>query len=425
MDKSPAYAGQVPLDTLQFNQPQRNMEFALGFALKATFGTTTLVDGLACTPTSPASLSVNVGPGAMIFNTTVDTLVSGFASLPVDNTTPLVKIGINSALTILGPFTAPVTAGQSQNYLIQASFSETDGSPVPLPYYNPALPSVPFSGPNNTGAAQNTIRSQTVTLQVKAGVAATTGSQTTPAADAGNTGLWVVTLANGNTTITSGNITQVGAAPFIPAKLGPGMNPGFSNMRPFNASGSWLCPSGITKAKRRVWGAGGGGGGALNTGCAAIGGSAGGYHEDIITVVPGTTYTVTVGAAGTAGASLGGNGGTGGSSSFNGVGATGGGGGGGASAGIQTVGTGAVGVGSGGSSTALNLSGLPGTVGIVTGNVSLLMGGGGGPAPFFSALTGAVQGGGPAGSQPGAGGGGASAAAAGGAGAAGLVIVEW
>jgi hypothetical protein len=44
-------------------------------------------------------------------------------------------------------------------------------------------------------------------LQVKAGIAATTGTQTTPAADAGWTGLFVVTVANDATTITSGSAT--------------------------------------------------------------------------------------------------------------------------------------------------------------------------------------------------------------------------
>jgi len=58
-----------------------------------------------------------------------------------------------------------------------------------------------------------------VTLQAKAGVAATTGSQTTPAADSGYTGLYVVTVANGQTQITAGNISQVAGAPIMPSSL--------------------------------------------------------------------------------------------------------------------------------------------------------------------------------------------------------------
>ncbi|MCP3025217.1 hypothetical protein [Cupriavidus basilensis] len=53
----------------------------------------------------------------------------------------------------------------------------------------------------------------------KAGVSATTGAQVTPAPDAGYTGLWVVTVANGQTTITSANIAQATNAPILPADL--------------------------------------------------------------------------------------------------------------------------------------------------------------------------------------------------------------
>jgi hypothetical protein len=194
-------------------------------------------------------------------------------------------------------------------------------------------------------------------------------------------------------------------------------------MQVFAASGTFTVPAGVTRIKVRVWGGGGGGGGALNNLCAAIGGSAGGYAEGTFSVTPGATYTVTIGGGGPAGATLGGNGSAGGTTGFGPLlSATGGGGGSGASSGVQTVGTGSLGTGTGG---ALNLTGLPGEVGFITGNTSLLMGGGGGASPFFAVLTGSVDGAGPSAANPGCGGGGASAAAAGGAGAAGLAIVEW
>lgn len=304
MDKLPVYPGSIPLDT-NILQPQRNLEIALGFVLRAVFGTSTVVDGLNCTATGPASLSVVVAPGSIIFNTTVDTLVSGFGSLPVDNTNAIVKIGINLAASTIGPMTAPGTPGQSQNYLIQGSFSEVDGTPVVLPYYNAANPSVPYSGPSNTGAAQNTLRSQTVNLQLKAGAPATTGSQTTPAPDAGNVGLWVITIANGQTTITAGNIVKYPTSPFIPAKLGVGSLFGFSNSLSFSNSGTFTVPNGVTTIKVRAWGGGGGGGGSSAAGAAASGGGAGGYTEGIYTVIPGTVLTVTIGAGGAGGSGSG------------------------------------------------------------------------------------------------------------------------
>jgi hypothetical protein len=46
-------------------------------------------------------------------------------------------------------------------------------------------------------------------------VAATTGTQVAPAPDAGYTGLYAVTVANGQTTITSGSIAQLATAPFF------------------------------------------------------------------------------------------------------------------------------------------------------------------------------------------------------------------
>lgn len=403
-------------------QPQRNAEIAIGFALRAAFGTNTLVDGLACTPTSPASLSVNVGSGAMIVNTTIDTLVSGFGSLPLDNTTPLVKIGINTATTVLGPFAAPGTAGQSQNYLIEASFSETDGTPAVLPYFDSALPSVPYSGPNNTGAAQNTKRAQTVTLQIKAGVAATTGSQTTPAADVGNTGLWVVTLANGNTTIGSGNITQVASAPFIPSKLGPGMNPGFSNIQAFTTPGAFTftVPSGVTKIRVKGWGGGGGGGG-VNGVAQSSGGSAGGYFEKILTVTPGQLISGNIGTAGPGGNGTPTNGTAGGTTTFGALSATGGGFGFASGGGAQST-TSPAGTGSGGD---VNLNGLTGSGGNANTN-----GGAGGGSPFGiqGAPSGSVGGTGAPGQTPGAGGAGTASTSggqAGGAGGGGMVIVEW
>ncbi|MHA0110713.1 hypothetical protein ACXYUI_26650, partial [Klebsiella pneumoniae] len=56
-------------------------------------------------------------------------------------------------------------------------------------------------------------------LSAKAGISATTGSQVTPSPDSGYVGIAVVTVANGQTTITSGNITAYTSAPSINSTL--------------------------------------------------------------------------------------------------------------------------------------------------------------------------------------------------------------
>jgi hypothetical protein len=91
---------------------------------------------------------------------------------------------------------------------------------------------------------------------------------------------------------------------------------------------SWTAPCGVTSATIKVWGGGGGGGvGGSNNGEAAGGGGGGGYSTITVAVVPGTTYTGTVGTGGSGGTSTVGaasNGSTGGTSTMFGISATGG-----------------------------------------------------------------------------------------------------
>ncbi|GAN79833.1 hypothetical protein [Acidocella aminolytica] len=205
MDRVIVYPSAIPLDT-DILQPQRNEMVSLGWLLQSVMGTETGAVGLTCTPTNPASLTVNIGPGAIWAKSEVD--ANSFGSLAADSS-PLMKMGI-AAEAAGTDFTlaAPGTAGQSINYLIEASFEEADTDPVVLPYVNAANPSQPFSGPNNSGAAQNKVRAQKVALQLKAGAAATAGTQVTPAVDVGWIGLYVVTVNYGQSAITSTSIAQ-------------------------------------------------------------------------------------------------------------------------------------------------------------------------------------------------------------------------
>lgn len=75
----------------------------------------------------------------------------------------------------------------------------------------------------------------------------------------------------------------------------------------FTASGSWTAPAGVFSVNILAVGGGGGGGGATNTTTEQTvggGGGGGGVYDGLIPVVPGTTYTVTIGTGG-AGASAG------------------------------------------------------------------------------------------------------------------------
>lgn len=420
MDRRIVYPGAIPLDLDQL-QPQVNAMIGIGALIRATLGTSTLADGFAITQSTVPDMNVNLAPGSLASLQSVD--ASAFGSV-ASNAAPLMKMGIKTGSTVLA-CAAPVTVGHSINYLIQATFSETDGTPVVLPYYNASNPSVPYTGPAGAGTPNNTVRAQTVTLNAKAGVSATTGTQTTPSADAGYVGLYVVTVAYGQTSITTGDLasSQLPGGPFVWAKLAdlqPMAGPSY-----ITSSGTYTVPNGVTKLRYRVQGGGGGGGG-CTTGEGGGGGGSGGHSEGVLTVTPGQAITVTIGAGGTAGASgggTGGNGGTGGTTSI-------------AGSGFTTVscsgGVGGLGSlpgnasgGAGGTATggALNAPGGYGGDGFSS---TAVAGGNGAGSPFGGQGRGASGGGAPTvATSYGSGGGGAYAtAAAGGAGSPGVVILE-
>lgn len=212
MDRQIVYSSQVPQTTDLLNTNKQTM-IALAKLCADLFGTTTMATGLACVPTTPASMSVNVNPGQIYQLANVDG--TAYSAIVADTTHSIVKQGIlmdaqNFAIT------APGTAGYSQNYLIQATYLDNDINNTVLPYYNSANPTQAFNGPGGNGTSQPTTRAGQVSLQLVAGTAAATGSQTTPAVTTGYVGLWVITVANGQSTITSSNIAQYAGAPFFP-----------------------------------------------------------------------------------------------------------------------------------------------------------------------------------------------------------------
>ncbi len=187
-----------------------------GAVLQSVFGQSTVVGGLNCVPTNPVSMSVSVAPGSITSYRAIDDTNFGAISAQTD---AIQKIGIKSTSTTL-TLTAPSGSGQSTVWAIEAAFQEFDTDATAPEYYNAADPSQPFSGQGNNGAGQNTTRKQTVSLQATPGAPAPTGTAGPPAASPGYTQLWLVTIPNTATAITSGMITKVDGAPFGPDKFG-------------------------------------------------------------------------------------------------------------------------------------------------------------------------------------------------------------
>ncbi|HDX3905872.1 TPA: phage tail protein [Enterobacter asburiae] len=212
MNRQIVWPGAIPLETDLLNT-NKNAMLGLAKLASSIMGSNTYVHGLACTPSSPASMVVNVAPGQIYSLQNIDG--TAYSSLPADTTHSILKQGyvLDAQQFTL---TAPSTSGYSINYLIQVTYSDVDGGSTVLPYYNASNPSVAWSGPNNSGTAQYTVRQGICTVSLKAGVAATTGTQITPSPDAGCTGLYVITVAQGATSVTAGNINIYANAPFLP-----------------------------------------------------------------------------------------------------------------------------------------------------------------------------------------------------------------
>ncbi len=212
MDRRTAYFGQEPLIE-DYLQAQQNAMVGIAKLSETVFGTPVLVDGFTCTTTTPPSLNVLLTPGSIYQLENLES--SPWSTLPTDGHS-IVKQGI-----LLDPFqigiNKPATGGFSQIYLIQVQYADLDTGATTLPYFNAARsPGSPFDGPGNAGTVQNTARKGIVAIQAKAGIAAPTGSQVAPAPDPGWTGLFLVTVASSDTAVSTGSITTLSSAPFLP-----------------------------------------------------------------------------------------------------------------------------------------------------------------------------------------------------------------
>jgi hypothetical protein len=465
LDRQIVYPGAVPLETDILNT-NKNAMFALGQFAQDVFGTATVFNGLACVPNTPAAMNVIVQPGVVYAQAALD--ATAYSSLAADSTVTQKQGILKTAQTFATP--APVTSGQSIVYLISASFLEADTGATVLPYYNASNPAQAYSGPNNLGTSQNTLRQDTVQLTLTTGVPATTGSQLTPATPNGQTALYTVTVAYGAATVVAGNIAKASGAPFLTSALlaqiqarallngdstqtfsvGPAtlsqhaMQLGqFSaaavsagliktvKYQIFTSSGTYTPSTGMVYCVAEVIGGGGGGGGSSGGSSAsggAGGGGAGGYGKSIFPAATiGASQVVTVGAAGTGGSVGANNGGTGGASSVGALITSNGGAGG--TNGTSNAAVGSLNGGGGGGTAAsaqINVAGQQGLSGVGYGSVSAL-GGSGGNGPFGTGGSQAIISAGNAATGRGAGGGGAASLTtsfAGGNGSGGIVVIQ-
>lgn len=312
MDRNIVYPGSIPLDTdlLTLN---RNTMIALGYLARAMIGTDPVVDGLTCSATTPPSMQISIAPGSITQLSVIDTL--GYGTLAADTVRPLVKMGITTSATLF-TLVAPSVPGQTNTYLVQATFQETDISPVVLPYYNAANPSQPFSGPSNAGTPQSTLRAQAVELQLKLATSSSGGATPLPPVDSGWIGLYAITVHYGQTAVANTDIVCLPTAPFIYWRI-PSLRPGFgSGVQTFAASDTFMVPAGVRQVEVELWG-GGAGSFASVSGRASGGGSGGGYaRKRVIGLTPGQGIAVTVGTGGAAGTVSGTLPSSGGASSF-------------------------------------------------------------------------------------------------------------
>lgn len=211
VDRPIVYPGEIMSDSTLLGG-WKDAIYGIGHLAQALLGTSTLVGGLAISPTGPASLQVVIGTGSIYTLEAAD--AAAYGSLGTDSN-QVVKQGLLEAPQTL-TITPPTTSGFSQVFLVEAVYADTDGGATVLPYFNSANPALPLSGPGNSGSTQNTVRAGVCNVALKAGTAATTGTQTAPSPDAGFVPLYLITVANGATQITSANIAVSPTAPFIP-----------------------------------------------------------------------------------------------------------------------------------------------------------------------------------------------------------------
>lgn len=223
MDRRTVYRDQIPYE-MDILYGSRFSQEGLGLLALDLFGTASKFGGLACTETGPTSMNVKVGPGRIYTFASLEAtawgVIGGTGGLGADTTADhfIVHQGIRRDSSNFA-LTAPATVGHSINYLVQGRMVVADDAAIAAQFYNSLNPNAPISN------SISPFRRDTVEISTKAGTSATTGTQTTPAVDAGWIPLWVVTIAYGATSIVNANIAAHPSAPTISLGGGGGGTP--------------------------------------------------------------------------------------------------------------------------------------------------------------------------------------------------------
>ncbi len=204
-DRQIVYPQETPYDT-DVLSTNKDSYIGLGRLIAAVLGESVEINGLEAIPTVSPSLAVNVKRGEIYILETTDPVAYG--SLGTDSN-PLMKQGVYFGSSAPFSTPAPVTVGFSIDYLIQVEFSETQTDLQVRQYWNAAEPTNPFNIPS-----LSLLKDEAV-VSIKAGTAATTGTQVPPTPDADNYGLWVITVAHGQTTVVAGDIIEYENAPYM------------------------------------------------------------------------------------------------------------------------------------------------------------------------------------------------------------------
>lgn len=189
-----------------FAQAETHAMIAICNAVQAMLGQNTAVAwGMTASGTG-ANLVVSLTRGGIFEVAPIDATTAG---LLVQNTNPILQQGAIEASTVTLS-TSGISGGQSRYTLIQAQFNQSDGIPASdptsgnLPFYNSANPSSPIF------ASANTQRQGIVTIGLKNGTAAATGTEVPPNPDTGWVPLYLIDLAFGQTTVSTGQILTAG-----------------------------------------------------------------------------------------------------------------------------------------------------------------------------------------------------------------------
>lgn len=198
MDRSTLYDQALGREFDVLSQAKDMLSALTGLAADLCGSTTNaVVTGLSALQSNPPSLTINIGPGRIYQNASIDT--TAWSVLPVDNTT-IFQQGFAAAQNVTLTTTG-LNSGQSQWVLLEAQFAQvdlvrtSDPNNGILPFWNSAAPTQPLNGQGNSGQPLPTVRKGTVSVRAVYGTAATSGAEVPPNVDNGWVPLYLIDLA--------------------------------------------------------------------------------------------------------------------------------------------------------------------------------------------------------------------------------------